>query len=122
VAELVLHDLLRAAADARLHLEHSRFLHAYDETLDGGLILPRGMLDTVTSLATQAGSRLEITDERTPGTPQEFTCAAVLTDAQREAVAELPERAVAPEEQVWSNMMDPTAAAKLLEEDGAPPA
>jgi hypothetical protein len=29
----------------------------------------------------------------------------------------MPERAVAPEEQVWSNMMDPTAAAKLLEED-----
>jgi hypothetical protein len=29
----------------------------------------------------------------------------------------MPERAVVPEEQVWSNMMDPTAAAKLLEED-----
>lgn len=29
----------------------------------------------------------------------------------------MPERAVAPEEQVWSNMMDPTAAAKLLNED-----
>ncbi len=29
----------------------------------------------------------------------------------------MPERAVAPQEQVWSNMMDPTAAAKLLEED-----
>jgi hypothetical protein len=29
----------------------------------------------------------------------------------------MPERAVAPEEQVWSNMMDPTAAAKLREED-----
>ena len=29
----------------------------------------------------------------------------------------MPERAVAPEEQVWSNMMDPTAAAKLLDED-----
>jgi hypothetical protein len=27
-----------------------RFLHAYDETLDGGLILPRGMLETVTDL------------------------------------------------------------------------
>lgn len=32
-----------------------RFLYSYDETLDGGLILPRGMLDTVTSLAAQAG-------------------------------------------------------------------
>jgi hypothetical protein len=28
----------------------------------------------------------------------------------------MPERAVAPEEQVCSNMMDPTVAAKLLEE------
>jgi hypothetical protein len=37
-----------------------RFLHSYDETLDGGLILPRGMLDTVTNLAAQAGSRPEL--------------------------------------------------------------
>lgn len=29
----------------------------------------------------------------------------------------MPERPVAPEEQVWSNMMKPTAAAKLLEQD-----
>ena len=29
----------------------------------------------------------------------------------------MPERAVAPEEQIWSNMMDPTAAAKILDED-----
>jgi superfamily II DNA or RNA helicase len=66
-----------------------RFLHTYEETLDGGLILPRGMLGTVTDLAAQAGSRLEITDERTPGTGREFTFTAVLTAAQREAVAEL---------------------------------
>jgi hypothetical protein len=44
-----------------------RFLHCYQETIDGGLILPRGMLDTVTSLAAQAGSRLNITDRRSPG-------------------------------------------------------
>jgi superfamily II DNA or RNA helicase len=68
-----------------------RFLHAYDETLDGGLILPRGMLGTVTDLAAQAGSRLEITDERTPGTEQKFTFTAVLTFSQRQAVAELSE-------------------------------
>jgi superfamily II DNA or RNA helicase len=66
-----------------------RFLHAYDETLDGGLILPRGMLDTVTDLATQAGSRLNITDERTPGTAQELTITATLTQPQRTAVTEL---------------------------------
>jgi hypothetical protein len=62
-----------------------RFLHAYDETLDGGLILPRGMLNTVTDLAAQAGSRLDITDERTPGTAQEFTLTATLTPPQRAA-------------------------------------
>ena len=28
-----------------------RFLHCYQETIDGGLILPRGMLDAITSLA-----------------------------------------------------------------------
>jgi superfamily II DNA or RNA helicase len=66
-----------------------RFLHNYDETLDGGLILPRGMLGTVTSLAAQAGSRLEITDERATGNAQEFTCTAVLTAAQCQAVTEL---------------------------------
>ena len=43
-----------------------RFLHCYRETIDGGLVLPRGMLDTVTSLATQAGSRLNVTDDRSP--------------------------------------------------------
>ena len=66
-----------------------RFLHAYDETLDGGLILPRGMLDTVTELAAQAGSRLNITDERTLGTAQELTITATLTPPQRAAVTEL---------------------------------
>jgi superfamily II DNA or RNA helicase len=66
-----------------------RFLHCYQETIDGGLILPRGMLDTVTSLAGQAGSRLDITDDRSPGTSQDFTCTAALTPVQRDAVAEL---------------------------------
>ena len=66
-----------------------RFLHSYDETLDGGLILPRRMLDIVTSLAAQAGSRLDITDERTPGTQQELTFTAPLTSAQRAAVTDL---------------------------------
>jgi superfamily II DNA or RNA helicase len=66
-----------------------RFLHSYDETLDGGLILPRGMLGTVTDLAAQAGSRLDITDERAPGTAQEVTFAATLTTPQRAAVTEL---------------------------------
>jgi hypothetical protein len=66
-----------------------RFLHSFDETIGGGLIVPRGMLGTVTSLAEQAGSRLEIADERAAGTPQQFTCNATLTPPQRAAVAEL---------------------------------
>ena len=66
-----------------------RFLHSYHETLDGGLILPRGMLGTITDLAAQAGSRLDITDERTPGIAQEFTFAATLTPPQGAAVIEL---------------------------------
>ena len=66
-----------------------RFLYSYDETLDGGLILPRGMIDTVTDLAGQAGSRLDITDERTLGTAQQFTFTATLTPPQRAAVNEL---------------------------------
>ena len=66
-----------------------RFLRCYQETIDGGLILPRGMLDTVTSLAAQAGSRLNITDQRSPGTGQDFTCTATLTPVQRDAVTEL---------------------------------
>jgi hypothetical protein len=39
-----------------------RFLRSFDETLDGELILPRGLAGTVTSLAEQASSRLEITE------------------------------------------------------------
>jgi len=44
-----------------------RFLHSFDETIDGGLILPRGLIDTVAALAEEAGSDLEVTDERSAG-------------------------------------------------------
>jgi hypothetical protein len=50
-----------------------RFLQSFDETLDGGLILPRGMADKVATLVEQAGSRLEVADEREGGTAQDFT-------------------------------------------------
>jgi superfamily II DNA or RNA helicase len=62
-----------------------RFLQSFDETLNGGLILSRGQHDTVTSLAEQAGSRLEITDDRARGTSQEFTLTVTLTGEQRQA-------------------------------------
>jgi superfamily II DNA or RNA helicase len=66
-----------------------RFLYGFDETIDGGLILPRGLIGTVTALAGEAGSRLQITDERSAGTGQEFAFTATLTSTQREAVADL---------------------------------
>ncbi|MDT3444260.1 MULTISPECIES: DEAD/DEAH box helicase [unclassified Pseudofrankia] len=68
-----------------------RFLHSYDETLDGGLILPRGMLPTVASLTEQAGSRLDVTDERVTGIAHAFTCTATLTAVQHEALTKLTE-------------------------------
>jgi superfamily II DNA or RNA helicase len=66
-----------------------RFLHSFDETMDCGLILPRGLTGTVASLAEQAGSRLEITDKRALGTEQKLTFAGTLTSVQRRAVEEL---------------------------------
>ena len=66
-----------------------RYLRSYDETLEGDLVLPRGLRDLVASLAEQAGSRLEVTDERTAGAPHEFTFAGTLTPAQRAAADEL---------------------------------
>jgi len=46
-----------------------RFLQFFDETIDGGLIVPRGMLTTVTELAAQAGSELDLTDGRAAAAP-----------------------------------------------------
>jgi superfamily II DNA or RNA helicase len=66
-----------------------RFLYSFDETIDGGLILPRGLASTVTSLAEEAGSRVEITDERSAGTTQDLTFTGTLTGIQRAAVDEL---------------------------------
>ena len=63
-----------------------RFLQFFDETIDGGLVVPRGMLTTVTELAAQAGGKLDLTDERAAGTIQAFTCSAVLTWPQQAAV------------------------------------
>ncbi|HEV2377011.1 MAG TPA: DEAD/DEAH box helicase family protein [Streptosporangiaceae bacterium] len=66
-----------------------RFLHSYNETIDGGLILPRGMAAKVAALAEEAGSRLDVTDDRADGTSHEFTFTATLTSAQREAADQM---------------------------------
>lgn len=66
-----------------------RFLRSYDETLNGGLVLPRGLQDTVVSLVEQAGSRIEVTDERQTGEAKEFTFAATLTREQQDAADDL---------------------------------
>ena len=62
-----------------------RFLRSYDETLDGDLVLPRGLHDRLDALVTQAGSRLEIADERTDGQPCAFEFTGQLEPEQQAA-------------------------------------
>jgi hypothetical protein len=66
-----------------------RFIRSYDETLDGGLVLPRGMGERVTALIEQAGSRAEPLDERVSGNGRNFSFTPSLTAVQREAVEAL---------------------------------
>jgi hypothetical protein len=66
-----------------------RFLRSYYETLDGGLVLPRGLADMAASLVEQAGSHLDVTDKRQAGEAREFTFAASLTREQQGAADDL---------------------------------
>lgn len=63
-----------------------RFIQSFDETLDGQLVLPRGLLETATKVVTQAGSKVQTDDKRATGTPTKFALAAQLTLAQQSAV------------------------------------
>jgi len=62
-----------------------RFLRSYDETLDGDLVLPRGLLDRLGTLIAQAGSRLQVTDQRSSGQPHTFEFSAQLEPEQQAA-------------------------------------
>ena len=46
--------------DDSRHGTSARFIRSYDETLDGYLVLPRGLLDTAVTAVEEAGSRPEI--------------------------------------------------------------
>lgn len=66
-----------------------RLLHSFDETLDGRLVLPRGLAGLVSTVVREAGSALEIDDRRAEGTPQQFVLTATLRDDQADAVTDL---------------------------------
>lgn len=66
-----------------------RFLRSFDETLDGRLVLPRGLAGLVSSIVQEAGSTLEVEDQRADGAPQPFVLAPTLRDDQADAVADL---------------------------------
>jgi superfamily II DNA or RNA helicase len=67
----------------------SRIIVSYDETLDDQLVLPRGLLDTVTKLVEDSGSKIEIDDRRTSGEPCVFDTDLVLQPSQQAAVDDL---------------------------------
>jgi superfamily II DNA or RNA helicase len=65
-----------------------RFLCGYDETVDGHLVLPRGLAEVVATVIDQAGSNLEVIDERSAGQTQDnLAFNATLRTEQAEAVA-----------------------------------
>lgn len=69
-----------------------RFLHSYDETADGDLVLPRGLHSLLTELVESADSTLRIDDKRVPGEHHEFICSTPLRIAQTTALHQLLEQ------------------------------
>jgi superfamily II DNA or RNA helicase len=68
-----------------------RFLYSYDETVEGDLVLPRGLYGLLTDLADSAGSTLRIDDKRTAGDSHEFSCSTTLRPEQSDAARHLVE-------------------------------
>ena len=62
-----------------------RFVRCYQEDLDW-LHLPRGLHEVVEEMVAQAGSRLEVTDDRPEVAPRELTFTAQLSAAQQAAL------------------------------------
>lgn len=63
-----------------------RFLRGYDLTLDGRLVLPRGLRHTVGRIVEDAGSRMMVTDTRDAGREIEVVFTAELTTRQSAGV------------------------------------
>ena len=63
-----------------------RYLQNFDETATGDLVLPRGLLDRLNQLIVQAGSKLELTDQRYLGASHEFGFTATLEPEQQAAL------------------------------------
>ncbi len=64
-----------------------RFLRGYDITLDGRLVLPRGLRHAIGRIVEDAGSRLVITDTRGAGREIEVAFTAELTTRQSAGVS-----------------------------------
>lgn len=63
-----------------------RILHFFDETLEGDLVLPRGLLPLLRQLVESAGSSLTIEDQRIRGEPLNAHLNATLRPEQQQAV------------------------------------
>ena len=63
-----------------------RYLHFYDETLEGDLIIPRGLLSLLQGLVKSAGSTLRVDDQRAAGTPEDLEFLGELRPEQKQAM------------------------------------
>jgi hypothetical protein len=70
-----------------------RFLYSYDdETLEGDLVVPRGLQVLLTELIEYASTTLKVDDARVSGENQQFACSTELRVEQASAVRQLAEQ------------------------------